>query len=81
LIILTMFGEEYKLRSSSLCDFLQSPVTPSLFGPNILQCPRFLMNFRKKLIFYGEELLAPRPTPKLRTTPCRLSATDYSIYS
>jgi hypothetical protein len=30
------------------------------------------MNFRNKLIFYGEELLAPRPTPKLEDH--RLSA-------
>ncbi|PNF36818.1 hypothetical protein B7P43_G09612, partial [Cryptotermes secundus] len=36
LIILTILGEEYKLRSSSLCSFLQPPVTSSLFGPNIL---------------------------------------------
>jgi hypothetical protein len=28
--------EEYKLWSSSLCSFLQPPVTSSLFGPNIL---------------------------------------------
>jgi hypothetical protein len=27
------------------------------------------MNFRNKLIFYGEELLAPRPTPKLEVHP------------
>jgi hypothetical protein len=32
LIILIMFGEEYKLRSSSLCTFLQSPVISSHFG-------------------------------------------------
>jgi hypothetical protein len=27
------------------------------------------MNFRNRLIFYGEELLAPRPTPKLEDHP------------
>jgi hypothetical protein len=31
-----IFGDEYKLRSSSLCNFLHSPVTSSLSGPNIL---------------------------------------------
>jgi hypothetical protein len=33
LIILIMFDEECNLWSSSLCSFLQSPVTSSLFGP------------------------------------------------
>jgi hypothetical protein len=36
LITLIRHGEEYKLWSSSLCSFLQSPVTSSLLQPNIL---------------------------------------------
>jgi hypothetical protein len=36
LIILIILGEDCKLWSSSLCSFLQPPVTSSLFGPNIL---------------------------------------------
>ncbi|PNF18512.1 hypothetical protein B7P43_G09015 [Cryptotermes secundus] len=36
LIILIIFGKEFKLRSSTLCSFLQPPVTSSLFCPNIL---------------------------------------------
>jgi hypothetical protein len=35
LITLTILGEEYKPCSSSLCNFLQPPVTSSLLGPNI----------------------------------------------
>jgi hypothetical protein len=31
--------------------------------------PRLCVTFRKKLIFYGEELLAPSPTPKLEAYP------------
>jgi hypothetical protein len=36
LIILLILGEEWKSWSSSLCSFLHSPATSSLFGPNIL---------------------------------------------
>ena len=32
----TIFGEQYRSLSSSLCNFLHSPVTPSLLAPNIL---------------------------------------------
>ena len=32
----TTLGEEYRSLSSSLCNFLHSPVTPFLLGPNIL---------------------------------------------
>ena len=32
----TIFGEQYRSLISSLCNFLHSPVTPSLLGPNIL---------------------------------------------
>ena len=31
-----ILSEEYRSLSSSLCDFLHSPVTPSLLGPNVL---------------------------------------------
>jgi hypothetical protein len=92
-IILIMFGEEYKLRGFSLCSSLQSPVTLSLFWPYILLSalsslrsfiqrirpgPRLLMNYRNMLIFYGEELLAPRPTPYLEDHP--LSAIRYRLF-
>jgi hypothetical protein len=59
-----MPGEEYKLWSSSLCSFLQPPVTSSLFGPDIP-----FMTFHNKLILYGEELLAQCRTPKLEDYP------------
>jgi hypothetical protein len=34
-LITIIFGETYKLRSSSLCSLLQPPATSSLSGPNI----------------------------------------------
>jgi hypothetical protein len=42
LIVIIILEEEYKLWSSSLCSFLQPPVTSSLFGPNILLSTLFL---------------------------------------
>jgi len=48
----------------------------------ISPCPEHTNLCLNKASFYGEELLAPRPTPaSWKTTPCRLSATAYSIYS
>ena len=37
----TILGEQYRSLSSSLCNFLHSPVTPSLLAPNILLNPLF----------------------------------------
>jgi hypothetical protein len=67
-----------------LCSFLQSPVTSSVFGPKsiihrISPGSRLLVMFRNKLIFYGEELLAPRPIPKLEDHP--LSAVRDCLFS
>jgi hypothetical protein len=36
LIILIILGEEHKLCSCSLCSLLHPPLTPSLFGPNVV---------------------------------------------
>jgi hypothetical protein len=49
------------------------------FVQGICPGPRLLMNFRNKLIFYGEELLAPRPTPKLEYHP--LSAVRNCLFN
>ena len=38
----TILGEQYRSLSSSLCNFLHSPVTPSLLGPNILLNTRYV---------------------------------------
>jgi hypothetical protein len=43
----------------------------------IHKIPRPCVTFHNKLVYYDDELLAP----SWSTTPCRLSATDYSIYS
>ena len=43
----TILGEEYRSLSSSLCNFLHSPVTPSLLGPNILLNTLFIVTHAK----------------------------------
>jgi hypothetical protein len=44
----------------------------------IRSSPRPFVTYLNEL--YGEQSLASSPTPSWRTTPCRLSATAYSIY-
>jgi hypothetical protein len=53
LIILIILEEEYKWRSSSLCSFLQPPITSSLFGQNIL-----LNTFSQTFSFYVPPLMS-----------------------
>jgi hypothetical protein len=52
------------------------------FMQGICPCPRLLMKVCNKLIFYGEELLALRQTPKLEDHPL-LAARDclFSIFA
>jgi len=45
LLTLTMFGEAYKLWSTSLCILLHPPATSSLLGPNILLSTLFSHTF------------------------------------
>jgi hypothetical protein len=51
LIILIILGKGYKSRSSSLCSFLQPPITSVLFGPNILLSTLFsdILSLRSSL--------------------------------
>jgi hypothetical protein len=63
LITQIIFGDEYRSLSSSLC------------SPG----PRLCIVFRNVVIFYGEELLAPRPTPKLEDHP--LSAVRNCLFN
>jgi hypothetical protein len=43
--------------------------------------PRLCIAFRTMVIFYGEELLAARPTPKLEGHPLSAVVTAFSMYS
>ena len=43
--------------------------------------PRQVFMIRNKASFYSAELSTPPQPPAWGTTPCRLSATAYSIYS
>ena len=53
-----------------------------ILSQNISPGPRLSMwTFPNMIHFYGEELLVPRPTPKLEDHPISASATAYSIYS
>jgi hypothetical protein len=57
LICLMIFGDEYKLLSFSLCNYVYFSVTSSLFGPDILLRTIF-SNTPQSMLF----LLCERPS-------------------
>ena len=66
----TIFGEQYKSLSSSLCSFLHSPVTSSLSGSTILLKHPFLKHTQPTILLQYE-----RP----RFTPIQSNRQSYSI--
>jgi len=53
---------------------------PRLFQ-NFHPSPRPYVTYCNKATLYGEELLAPHPTPKLENTPCWKCRSAYPIHS
>jgi hypothetical protein len=72
-------------ESSLPCPILSqiNPIPLSLrsFIQEICPGPRLLMDLPNKLIFYGEELLATRPIPKLEDHPLSAVSDCFWIYS
>jgi hypothetical protein len=67
LIVLIIFAEQYKLWSSSLCNFLQPPVTSSLLGQNIL-----LGNLFSNTLNMRDQVSHPRKTTGTTIVLCIL---------
>jgi hypothetical protein len=67
--------------SSPLSCYMPCPSLPPWLGHSNYTWRRSpLMIFRNKLIFYGEELIAPRQTPKLEDHPLSM-VRPHLIYS
>jgi hypothetical protein len=92
-IILIIFGEQYKLRSSSLFSFLQPPVTSSLLSRYILCAlfrntfipwssldvtPSFTLNASQGAWSVDRDL---KPGPSVLSSGPQLSATNHEVGS
>ena len=59
----TILGKEYRSLSSSLCNFLHSPVTSSLLGPNTLLSTLFSNTFSlRSFLSVGDQVSHPYRT-------------------
>ena len=83
LVTQTIFGEQHRSLSSSLCSFLPSPVTLSLLGPNILLSTLFsnTLSLRSSLNMSDQVSHPYKTTGKIIVLYITFVFTDYGIFS
>jgi hypothetical protein len=67
----------YRVHMFHVPNLITTLLSLGHFSKQPIQVRGSLLTFHKKIIFYGEELLAPHPTSKLEDHSCQLCATAY----